>query len=65
MYYNTAMDIKEQLRLIPESSGSYQFFDEENNNPKMIQNINAGLKSLTDEQLSIIATLVENFNKEK
>ncbi len=29
MYYNTAMDIKEQLRLIPESSGSYQFFDEE------------------------------------
>ncbi len=28
MYYNTAMDIKEQLRLIPESSGSYQFFDE-------------------------------------
>lgn len=29
MYYNTPMDIKEQLRLIPESSGSYQFFDEE------------------------------------
>ena len=29
MYYNTAMDIKEQLRLIPESSGSYQFYDEE------------------------------------
>ena len=29
MYYNTAMDIKEQLRLIPESSGSYQFFDED------------------------------------
>ena len=42
-----------------------EFFDEENNNPKMIQNINAGLKSLTDEQLSIIASLVENFNKEK
>ena len=31
MYYNTAMDIKEQLRLIPESSGSYQFFDKDNN----------------------------------
>lgn len=31
----------------------------------MIQDINAGLKSLTDEQLSIIASLIENFNKEK
>ena len=30
MYYNISMDIKEQLRLIPESSGSYQFFDKEN-----------------------------------
>lgn len=29
MYYNIFMDIKEQLRLIPESSGSYQFFDDE------------------------------------
>ena len=42
-----------------------EFFDEENNNPKVIQDINEGLKSLTDEQLSIIASLVENFNKEK
>ena len=24
------MDIKEQLRLIPESSGSYQFYDKDN-----------------------------------
>ena len=30
MYYNTVMEIKEQLRLIPESSGSYQFYDENN-----------------------------------
>ena len=30
MYYNISMDIKEQLRLIPESSGSYQFFDKDN-----------------------------------
>lgn len=30
MYYNIFMDIKEQLRLIPESSGSYQFYDDEN-----------------------------------
>lgn len=30
MYYNIHMDIKEQLRLIPESSGSYQFFDKDN-----------------------------------
>lgn len=30
MYYNISMDIKEQLRLIPESSGSYQFYDKDN-----------------------------------
>lgn len=30
MYYNIHMDIKEQLRLIPESSGSYQFYDKDN-----------------------------------
>lgn len=30
MYYNISMNIKEQLRLIPESSGSYQFYDKEN-----------------------------------
>ncbi|MBE7705169.1 MAG: excinuclease ABC subunit UvrC [Cyanobacteria bacterium SIG29] len=30
MYYNIVMEIKEQLRLIPESSGSYQFYDKDN-----------------------------------
>ena len=30
MYYNISMNIKEQLRLIPESSGSYQFYDKDN-----------------------------------
>lgn len=29
MYYNIFMDIKEQLKLIPESSGSYQFYDKD------------------------------------
>lgn len=42
-----------------------EFFDIENNNPKMIQDISNGLKCLRDDQLAIVASLVENFNKEK
>lgn len=39
-----------------------EFFDEEINNPKLIQDINNELKTLNDEQLSVIYTLIKNFN---
>lgn len=40
-----------------------EFFDEENSNPKLLQDIINELKSLNDDQLSSIFTLIKNFNK--
>ena len=39
-----------------------EFFDEDINNPKLIKDINSELKTLNDEQLSVIYTLIKNFN---
>lgn len=38
-----------------------EFFDEENINPKLMQDIIDELKNLNDEQLSSIYTLIKNF----
>lgn len=40
-----------------------EFFDEENSNPKLLQDIIDELKNLNDDQLSSIFTLIKNFNK--
>lgn len=40
-----------------------EFFDEENNNPKLINEINIALKNLNDDQLNIILNLIKNFDK--
>ncbi len=42
-----------------------EFFDEENNNPKLIQGIISELKNLSDDQLSSIFTLIKSFNNKK
>lgn len=42
-----------------------EFFDEENDNPKLIKEITTALKNLNDEQLEIILNLINNFDKEK
>ena len=52
--------ICEYLKITPQ-----EFFDEENNNPKLVQDIIGELKNLNDEQLLSIFTLIKNFNKEK
>ena len=39
-----------------------EFFDEENTNPKLIQDINIEFKRLNNKQLELILELVENFN---
>ncbi len=40
-----------------------EYFDEENSNPKLLQDIIDELKNLNDDQLSSIFTLIKNFNK--
>lgn len=42
-----------------------EFFDEENDNPKLIKEITTALKNLNDKQLEIILNLINNFDKEK
>ena len=54
------MYICEYLEISPK-----EFFDEENNNPKQIQDIVYELKHLNDEQLKSILTLIKNFTKNK
>jgi hypothetical protein len=54
------MYICEYLEISPK-----EFFDEENKNPKQIQDIVYELKHLNDEQLKSILTLIKNFTKNK
>lgn len=42
-----------------------EFFDEENNNPILMQDIINELKTLNDEQLSSIYTLIKNFSSKQ
>ena len=42
-----------------------EFFDEENNNPILMQDIINELKTLNDEQLSSIYTLIKNFSNKQ
>lgn len=41
-----------------------EFFDEKNNNPKLINDIVSELKNLSDSHLSSIFALIKNFNNE-